>query len=328
MRPLAACDEASHRSSRGPQMAQAEAWHVNRAHVVTAGDSSAACVSADRPNRSRCASFPRGECRCRRRLFVATFCLLALCGSASSATGHYSARGAADTGTVAFQVLASVRRALRGMIGRSPHCTASSLVDSSSSDGPMWQRFADWAGARGIRFDKWRVGDVGGGLRGAIAAEDLREGTVLVSAPSDAVLSVREADACPLPATFVDPMYWDSMAKKWEIRMALLLLYQKRLGVQSKWAPYFQVLPSDFGLPLTFSEDELEQLQYQPFIQDLRVEREFWNQQLEVLKGELIECKTLLLNVCKTLLRCASIAPRQVWHTEIVGKGDGEWKRD
>jgi hypothetical protein len=152
------------------------------------------------------------------------------------------------------------------------------LVGADESDSPQWERFVDWAGARGIRFDKWRIGDVGG-LRGAIATQNVREGTVLVSAPPEAVLSVRDGDACPLPRSFIDPAYWDSMAKKWEIRLALLLLYEKSLGSQSLWAPYLAVLPRSFGLPLTFSEEEVAELQHAPFIADVQIERMFWEQQ-------------------------------------------------
>ena len=147
-------------------------------------------------------------------------------------------------GRAAFQFLASVRRRIVSF-GRKPR--ASALVDASASDGPKWQQFAEWARARGILFEKWQVGDVGGGLRGAIATEDVKLGSVLVSAPPDAVLSVREADACPLPRSFIDPAYWNSMSKKWEMRMALLLLYEKKLGTHSSWAPYLDVLPQSLA---------------------------------------------------------------------------------
>ena len=157
------------------------------------------------------------------------------------------------------------------------------LVGADESDSPQWERFVDWAGARGIIFDKWRIGDVGGGLRGAIATQNVRKGTVLVSARPEAVLSVREGDACPLPRSFIDPAYWDRMAKKWEIRLALLLLYEKSLGSHSRWAPYLEVLPHSFGLPLTFSEEEVAELQYAPFIADVQIERLFWEQQYVAL---------------------------------------------
>ena len=68
-----------------------------------------------------------------------------------------------------------------------------------------------------MRWKKWHVGDVGGGVRGAIADEKIPEGFLLVSAPNDAVLSVRESDKCPFPESFVDPEYWDGIATKWDV---------------------------------------------------------------------------------------------------------------
>jgi hypothetical protein len=213
--------------------------------------------------------------------------LSALCGLVSSDVDRACVpvraaplRGGA--GPVAFQLFNNLRRAMREAVSdrlRNPP----PLVDPTASDAPKYQQLASWAFARGIHFHRWQVGDVGGGLRGAIATKNIGEGCVLVSAPPAAVLSVQEADACPLPESFVQPEYWDRMAKKWEIRMALLLLYEMRLGEESAWAPYIEILPKEFGLPLTFSEEELEELQFPTYIADLRVEREYWDQQLQEL---------------------------------------------
>ena len=40
---------------------------------------------------------------------------------------------------------------------------------------------------------------------------------------------------CPLPTDFVDARYWDEMQGYWNVRMALRLLYEKRLGAASSW---------------------------------------------------------------------------------------------
>ena len=154
-------------------------------------------------------------------------------------------------------------------------------------DSHRWGLLADWARTRDILFGKWDVGNVNGGLRGAIATEDVREGEVLVSAPEAAVLSVRQADSCPLPGYFVDPGYWDSIANKWEMRMALLLLFEKSLGEKSAWAPWLDMLPNSFGLPLTFCDSELEDLQDHLFIANLRVERAFWDDQHAALQASM-----------------------------------------
>jgi hypothetical protein len=107
----------------------------------------------------------------------------------------------------------SLRPTMRRAISSAGRC--SSLASSDPADH-TWERFKNWAGARGMRFEKWHVGDVGG-RRGAIADENIPEGFLLVSAPNDAVLSVRESDKCPLPESFVDPEYWDGIATKWDL---------------------------------------------------------------------------------------------------------------
>ena len=216
---------------------------------------------------------------------VCAWLLLALCRQTEPAAAPIPHVRRASAPVLGFQVpFDSARRRLVSALGRArPRGPVAALVDPAASDSPQWQQFADWASARGIRCEKWRIGDVGGGLRGAIATENVREGAVLVAAPPEAVLSVREGDACPLPRSFIDPAYWDSMAKKWEVRMALLLLYEQSLGAQSAWAAYLGVLPQTLGLPLTFSEEEVQELQYPAFIADVQIERKFWEQQFEAL---------------------------------------------
>ena len=74
-----------------------------------------------------------------------------------------------------------------------------------------------WAASRGMRVDQWHVGDVGGGVRGAIADADIPEGALLVSAPHGAVLSTQESDPCPLPDSFVEQAYWDGIYSQWDL---------------------------------------------------------------------------------------------------------------
>ena len=82
---------------------------------------------------------------------------------------------------------------------------------------PNLHSLAKWAASRGMRVDKWHVGDVGGGVRGAIADADIPEGALLVSAPHGAVLSTQESDPCPLPDSFVEQAYWDGIYSQWDL---------------------------------------------------------------------------------------------------------------
>lgn len=107
----------------------------------------------------------------------------------------------------AFQLLQSVRQRIAPMLGRRSKAALALVDPSFTGDASRWETFEKWSNARGICFEHWQVGDVGNGLRGAVASRNVKEGSVLVSAPPDAVLSVREADACPLSRSFVDHAY-------------------------------------------------------------------------------------------------------------------------
>jgi hypothetical protein len=106
---------------------------------------------------------------------------------------------------------------------------------------------------------------------GAVATQDIEAGHVLVKAPLDSVLMVSEADSCPLPEDFIDPKYWDGISEYWNLRMALRLLYEKRLGADSSWKAYLDVMPTSFTTPLNWSDEEVAQLQFLPFVDELQV---------------------------------------------------------
>ena len=44
--------------------------------------------------------------------------------------------------------------------------------------------------------------------------------------------------------------------------MALKLLYERKLGSESKLAPYVAALPADFSTPLSWTEAQLQALRY------------------------------------------------------------------
>jgi hypothetical protein len=95
---------------------------------------------------------------------------------------------------------------------------------------------------------------------------------------------VSEGDSCPLPADFIDPLYWDEISEYWNLRMALRLLYEKRLGKESSWKAYLDVMPTSFATPLNWSDEEVSQLQFAPFVDELQVERSFFGFEAERLR--------------------------------------------
>ena len=53
-----------------------------------------------------------------------------------------------------------------------------------------------------------------------------------------------------------------------DFKLAVQLIHERRKGASSNLASYIANLPQDFDLPLTWSDEELTQLNY-PFLQDM-----------------------------------------------------------
>lgn len=148
----------------------------------------------------------------------------------------------------------------------------------AESQDPKWSELASWATESGLKWQKWVVGEVAGiqGLRGAIATQNLKEDEVIVSAPPEATIMVRVNDPCPFPASFLSAEYWDEMSEFWNMRMGLRLLFEKRKGDESTFAPYIKVLPEAFTTPMCWTDAEVQELQWEPLIEDINVERTYF----------------------------------------------------
>jgi len=138
-----------------------------------------------------------------------------------------------------------------------------------------WLQLVDWAEKEKIKWSGFKVDDVGG-YRGAIATRSLKEEDVIVVSPRESTLLVQEHDECPFPPDFLDPQYWDEIHEYWNLRMALRLIYEKRRGEESKWYQYIQILPTNFDVPLLFSQDELKELQDPLFIHEVEIEQKYF----------------------------------------------------
>ena len=157
---------------------------------------------------------------------------------------------------------------------------ASLMLRAALSEGVAWTALESWARQSGLSYSGWKVGEING-IRGAVATKSLKAGDILVTAPKASVLMVRAGDQCPLPPDFINAQYWDEVADYWNIRMALRLLYEKRLGETSWWKAYLDVLPRSFSTPLNWAEEELEELQFAPLIQELSSENAYFKSQAQ-----------------------------------------------
>lgn len=53
------------------------------------------------------------------------------------------------------------------------------------------------------------------------------------------------------------------------VRLALMVLYEKNQGSSSRVSGYIAQLPTDFGTPLHWSDEELEALGYPPLVAEV-----------------------------------------------------------
>lgn len=92
--------------------------------------------------------------------------------------------------------------------------------------------------------------------RGARATADIPAEATLFSIPRNLVLSTTTAS---LPSK-LSPQEWASVNEHGWCGLILCLLYEAALGSQSRWAPYFALLPTEFNSLMWWSEAELEEL--------------------------------------------------------------------
>lgn len=87
-----------------------------------------------------------------------------------------------------------------------------------------------------------------------MARTNIEEGEELFSIPRSLILSVQNSDLKSLLPQDVETL------GPW-LSLMLVMLYEYLKGAESKWAPYFQVLPTQFDTLMFWSQAELYELQ-------------------------------------------------------------------
>ena len=128
-----------------------------------------------------------------------------------------------------------------------------------SPERQQWVDFMDWVTTSGGFVDSVRLADCGGGLRGLQATRDLCSGDEIIRIPRTIMLDVARAEATPISGVWKDcadrlPGY---------LKIALAVIYERRLGADSDLVPYLGMLPtaeafeSDGGPAAKWSDEEL-----------------------------------------------------------------------
>jgi hypothetical protein len=112
------------------------------------------------------------------------------------------------------------------------------------------------------------------GLRGIIAATPTSAKTPVVEVNSELVLQVTNTrEPCPFP-NFCSVQLWDNL--KWDERLAMKLLHLKHFTTDSPLSTWITELPRSFSTPLTWSEDQINSLQYDVIFEKIKMQKSKW----------------------------------------------------
>ncbi|PPQ66331.1 hypothetical protein CVT26_011162 [Gymnopilus dilepis] len=95
------------------------------------------------------------------------------------------------------------------------------------------------------------------GGRGAVALIDIPENHTLFSVPRSMILTTRTSE---LPPRF-GPDAWTGFGLHlgWS-GLILCLMWEAARGAESKWAPYFEIMPTKFDTPMFWNEEDMAEL--------------------------------------------------------------------
>ena len=166
------------------------------------------------------------------------------------------------------------------------------VVNAVNADGDenkdAWRRlqndYASWRQQNNILAPNVEVAYVGGGgedgndlYRGVKATADIRSEDDLVRLPRAACMLVIEGQENPHEEYISNELWAKAGDERWALRVALVLLYEKSLGRQSKFYEYIEQLPKSFENLGTWTEGEVRELQYsvgEKFAKEQRMENE------------------------------------------------------
>jgi hypothetical protein len=130
----------------------------------------------------------------------------------------------------------------------------------------------------GIECLGWEAREVPNqGYRGAVAMSDIPTGSLLCRVPASSAW-VDDVSSSVIPSSFISAKFWKSKAadgpssRQAFLRLAVRLLYEKRIGAKSKWAAYIDSLPKDYSSLASHWED-ISCLQWQPLASQIAQEK-------------------------------------------------------
>ncbi|KAA6420610.1 MAG: hypothetical protein FRX49_09403 [Trebouxia sp. A1-2] len=142
---------------------------------------------------------------------------------------------------------------------------AHAFIQKCPADGAQAQECTEdriddllkWSADGGIYAPRLQAGHING-MRGMIATKSIKKGGLMMSIPREMALIAQDGTASPFPWLLSDED-WSSAQQ--EVQLAALLLYNAKLGPDSKWYPWIQALPTKFDTLPHWTPAELDELQ-------------------------------------------------------------------
>ena len=138
-------------------------------------------------------------------------------------------------------------------------CTCALSLAAAALSVPSADRAAVQA-MNGIIRNRGGVSNVVGGPThhglGLLAAEELKAGDVAVRVPQSCLLSEAQMTA------ELRSLYDAVPAEFWAARLGLILLSERSKGAASSWSSYIQTLPASYTVPLFWTPEAIQRLQY------------------------------------------------------------------
>ncbi|KAG0606715.1 hypothetical protein M758_9G162400 [Ceratodon purpureus] len=135
---------------------------------------------------------------------------------------------------------------------------------SSASVDASEQSLIAWVREQGGRVGALQVGESGHGGWGLRTTDAVRAGESLIALPPHLPLSVQTSD--PVLLALFDRV----PEELWTVKLGLKLLAERTRFQTSQWRPYIQNLPKRFTVPIFYSSEEIQALQYVPLMHQVQ----------------------------------------------------------
>ncbi|KAJ0987236.1 hypothetical protein J5N97_005592 [Dioscorea zingiberensis] len=166
---------------------------------------------------------------------------------------------------MATSVVSKMLTATAGMATAASLAGCRTMTCSASRIAPQPPDLIRWVRREGGFVNpKLKISDSGAHGLCVVAAEDIPEGSDLISLPSHLPLRFKKSPESDGDSALME-IALRVPEELWAMKLGLRLL-QERAAVGSFWWPYISNLPETFSLPIFFSGEDIKNIQYAPLI--------------------------------------------------------------